>query len=81
MLMPLAGEEVEDELKGVAIQGLMPKPLVLDDVWAIVGQAMACGIETTPMSAAVWPEGHVVTPLAEELACKKTSADSSGWAG
>ena len=55
MLIPLAGEEVRDERKGVEVQGLLPKAFFVDDLSAIVGQAIAWGGETIPTSAAVSP--------------------------
>ncbi len=81
MLIPLVGEEVPDELNGVEIPSLLPKPFFVDDLWAIVAPAMGWGGETIPRSAAVWPETHVAAPLAEQSASEGTPADSSGAGG
>ena len=77
MLIPLAGEEVRDERKGVEVQGLLPKAFFVDDLSAIVDQAMAWGGETIPTSAAVSPETHLAARLAETLASEGPSVDSS----
>ena len=79
-LMPLAGQEVLDEVKGVEISGVLPKFFFVDDPCAIGGQAMGWGDETIPAAAAVSPEPHVAAPLAEELGSEGTSVDSSGTA-
>ncbi len=61
MLIPLFGQQIPDELEGLEIQGILPKPFFVGDLPNIVGKAMAADVPSSPMMPSP-PELKVAVP-------------------
>ncbi|MFQ5577555.1 MAG: roadblock/LC7 domain-containing protein, partial [Anaerolineae bacterium] len=46
MIIPLIGQDVPDEVKGLGIQGVLPKPFFVGDLPKLVGQAVGLDLES-----------------------------------
>jgi CheY-like chemotaxis protein len=78
MLIPLLGQQVPDELQGLEIQGVLPKPFFVGDLPRIVGEAM--GIEELASSNASVPELNLAVPDPSSAeAVKEAPASSGAW--
>lgn len=79
MLIPLFGQQVSDELQGLEIQGVLPKPFFVGDLPRIVGEAM--GVEELASSNSSVSELKVALPIpsSPESVEEAAVASSGAW--
>lgn len=79
MLIPLLGQKIPDELQGLEIQGVLPKPFFVGDLPKIVGEAM--GVEELASSNASVPELKMPVPDPSSLEAVEEApvASSGAW--